>query len=98
LYYGYIERQRAAPYLQPWFWLLINLLVLYLAKKPSFYPDRYLTLGLAYSSLFYFALEYIVFQTDTEFRYFYWNCVALSLAIIVFAFRYTKNKAAKAIE
>ncbi|MCC6372372.1 MAG: hypothetical protein IT236_15315 [Bacteroidia bacterium] len=97
LYYSYVEKQRAAPYMHPWFWLLINLLVLYLAKKPLFYPDRYFTLGLAYSSLFYIALEYIVFQADTEFRYFYWNCVALCLAILVFAFRYAQNKAAKAI-
>lgn len=92
LFRTFVEGQRSMPYMQPWFWLLINLLVIFLAKKELFYPDRYLTLGLAYSSLLYIALEYIVYQADTEFRYFYWNCVALSLAILILAFRYTKNK------
>lgn len=92
LFRSYVEGQRGAPYMQPWFWLLINLVVIFLAKKERFYPDRYLTLGLAYSSLLYIALEYIVFQADTEFRYFYWNCVALSLAILILAFRYVNYK------
>ena len=36
---------------------------------------------LLFSSLLYMLPCFFIFQTDTDFRYFYWNCIACSLAI-----------------
>ncbi len=81
--YSYVENQRTMPYMQPWFWLLINLILLFAAHHNKLSGIKHMLLFLAYSSLFYIALEFIVYQADTEFRYFYWNCISLSLALIL---------------
>lgn len=78
-----IEYQRPLFYMQPWFWILLNLGLLLTAHKPYFENVKAIILCLAYSSLFYVMLEFIVYQADTEFRYFYWNCVAVSLALLI---------------
>lgn len=92
MYYSYVENQRGMPYMQPWFWLLLTIISIYMAGKKLFRADRIFVLSLAYSSLLYIALEFLVYQADTEFRYFYWNCVAVCLIAIIFAFRYAEQK------
>ena len=83
LLHEYIEIQRPMPYMQPWFWLLLNLLILLMVQHARFIKSKWMVLFLAYSSLFYIALEFFVYQADTEFRYFYWNFIAISLAIFI---------------
>ncbi len=88
---AYVESQRGMPYMQPWFWLFMNLIILFFAHRRKFGQNNFIILCLAYSSLLYIALEFIVFQADTEFRYFYWNCLAMSLAIILAIVSRTKK-------
>lgn len=78
-----IESQRHMPYMKPWFWFLTTFLLLIFALKKLSGALKIIILSLTYSSLLYFALEFIVFQADTEFRYFYWNCIAISLSLIL---------------
>ncbi len=78
-----IEFQRSMPWMQPWFWVLLNIIVLVLAYRPVYIEIKPVILCLAYSSLFYLLLEFIVFQADTELRYFYWNILAVSLSLLL---------------
>lgn len=87
-----IEWQRPMPWMQPWFWVLLNITVLILAYRPVYRDIKQVVLCLAYSSLFYLALEFIVFQADTELRYFYWNILAVSLALILLLGHRLKRK------
>lgn len=91
LLHEYIEIQRPMPYMQPWFWLLLNLLILLAVQHPRLIKCKWMVLFLAYSSLLYIALEFIVYQADTEFRYFYWNFIAISLAIIMMVVDFYKK-------
>jgi hypothetical protein len=79
----YIWVQRNAPYMRPWFWLLANVVLLGLIARVK-QPGYRVTYGvLLLSSLLYLLASFFVYQTDTDFRYFYWNCLACSLACCV---------------
>jgi hypothetical protein len=76
----YIWVQRKAPYMRPWFWLLVNVILLAFTTRVK-QPGHRITYGLLLlSSLLYLLASFFVYQTDTDFRYFYWNCLACSLA------------------
>lgn len=70
-------------YMTPWFWCLVNLLLLAAAFLKPLRQIRPVILALSLSSLFYILLEFVVFPADTEFRYFYWNCLSLTLAFLL---------------
>lgn len=87
-----IESQRCMPYMKPWFWFLMTVLLLILVPKRLTGTIKIIVLCLACSSMFYFTLEFIVFQIDSEFRYFYWNCVSVSLSLILIATSYFSER------
>lgn len=83
IFINYVESRRDHIYMKPWFWLGLNCLLVFLAFLKPFLRIKMIVLTLSLSSLFYLLFQFLVFQVDTDFRYFYWNCIALSLASIV---------------
>ncbi len=81
-----ISFQSFMPYFTPWFWFLLSFLLLLFTPflQKGFYKQYYISLCL--SSLFYQLPVFFIYQTDTDFRYFYWNCICCSLAIIILLF------------
>lgn len=78
-----IKLQANFIYMKPWFWLLLNILLLPFAFRMKDSRMRMPFLMLLISSLFYLLPQFFIYQIDTDFRYFYWNCLAVSLAAIL---------------
>jgi hypothetical protein len=76
----YVWVQRNAPYMRPWFWLLVNGLLLGCTGRLKQPGHRITYAMLLLSSLLYLLASFLIYQTDVDFRYFYWNCLACSLA------------------
>ncbi|MES2133681.1 MAG: hypothetical protein V4506_15130 [Bacteroidota bacterium] len=78
-----LNAQSDTFYMKPWFWFLFNILIFFAAfiKRLAFIKPIILTLSL--SGLFYLGFEFFVFQVDTDFRYFYWNCISEFLVFIL---------------
>lgn len=92
LYNGAIEVQSPMPYMQPWFWMLLNILLLLAIRRIRNTALRQGFAVLVISGIFYQALMFWVFPIDTDFRYFYWNCIGCSLAICLWiADRFVKE-------
>jgi hypothetical protein len=89
-----IDVQKELPYMKPWFWFFLNFILLLFIPKVR---NNFLKVGysmLLYSSLLYALPCFFIFQTDTDFRYFYWNCIACSLAIcLLVADKYKREDA-----
>lgn len=85
-----LNAQSDTFYMKPWFWLLFNILIFFAAfiKRLKFIKPIILILSL--SSLFYVGFEFFVFQVETDFRYFYWNCISESLAFIIICAEFYK--------
>ncbi|PZF74188.1 hypothetical protein [Taibaiella soli] len=78
-----VKLQANFIYMKPWFWLLVNVLLFPLAFRMKRGKMQLPFLMLLISSLFYLLPQFFIYQIDTDFRYFYWNCVAVSLAAIL---------------
>lgn len=78
-----ISFQSFMPYFTPWFWFLLGFLLLAFVPlmQKGFYRQYYTALCL--SGIFYQLPVFFIYQTDTDFRYFYWNCLCNSLAILL---------------
>jgi hypothetical protein len=68
-------------YMRPWFWLIVNIVTLIAAFFIYEEAVRRVVGILAISSLLYLAAEFFIFPVDTDFRYFYWNCLSLFICI-----------------
>lgn len=88
----WVEVHRKMPYMKPWFWIIINLILIPFIWLVNDKKIRLCSLSLLISSLLYFLPQVLLFQTDTDFRYFYWNCIACSIAVIL---PFTKLKTTK---
>jgi hypothetical protein len=86
-----IEKRSRDYYMQPWFWCILNILLFAIVffRRLAWLRPPVLTLCL--SSLIYILFEFFVFPADTEFRYFYWNCIALTLAWLLTAAEFIKS-------
>lgn len=78
-----VQEQLSLPWMRPPFWMLLNVLLLLPALRLRNRTYRRFAAALLLSGLLYQLPAFFVFQTDTDFRYFYWNCVAVSLAGIL---------------
>lgn len=87
-----IKLQADFVYMKPWFWLLLNVLLFPLAFLMKGNRMQVPFLALLVSPLFYLLPQFFIFQIDTDFRYFYWNCVACSLAAIMLLSQKSKFK------
>lgn len=93
-----MKAQGRMPYMKPWFWLLLNILLLvpafFVKGQRIFLPLLLLLL----SPLLYLLPQFFVYQIDTDFRYFYWNCIACTLSgIILICVRVSPGKAEKSL-
>lgn len=82
-FFKWMYKVEHAIYMKPWFWVLLNFILLglsFISKLKKIKPPL---LALSLSSLFYLAFEFFVFPADTEFRYFYWNCMAVSVGLMM---------------
>lgn len=76
-----IHAQSGMPYMRPWFWLIINCITLaaaFFVRQPVI---RRIVFTLTTSSILYLLPEFFIFQVDTDFRYFYWNCLSIFISI-----------------
>ncbi|WEK34612.1 MAG: hypothetical protein P0Y53_19165 [Candidatus Pseudobacter hemicellulosilyticus] len=71
------------PWMRPWFWLLMNLVMLFAGYRMAAGVARKAILVLTGSSLAYLLAQFFIFQVDTEFRYFYWNCLAVFVSMLI---------------
>jgi hypothetical protein len=72
-----IRFQSWMVYMKPWFWLIGNFVILIVAffiRDPAI--QRFV-IALSASSFLYMAAEFFIIPVDTDFRYFYWNCLSL---------------------
>ncbi|MDO6432719.1 hypothetical protein Q4E93_19085 [Flavitalea sp. BT771] len=76
-----IKLQSGAPYMRPWCWLLLNVSIFIAGFYIYNASIRKIVFVLASSSLLYMLSQFFIFQVDTEFRYFYWNCLSLFICI-----------------
>jgi len=93
-----IEKQTRMPYMKPWFWLVLNVLLFAFSGKLDKLECRVTYKALISSSILYLLPAFFIFPADTDFRYFYWNCIACSLAVCIliidrFYFAKQDNKA-----
>ena len=86
-----IKIQKGLPYMRPWFWLIVNLISLVTGFYIYHAVIRKVVWVLSLSSLLYLAPQFFIFQVDTDFRYFYWNCVSLFICIY-FLWKYKNDK------
>jgi hypothetical protein len=75
-----IERRKDAFYMKPWFWCIVHVILMAFLLLPRLKNFRTLLLILNTSALFYLGIHFFVYPADTEFRYFYWYSLCLSLA------------------
>ncbi|MBS1586572.1 MAG: hypothetical protein JSS82_13615 [Bacteroidetes bacterium] len=78
-----ISFQSFMPYMAPWFWFFVNFILLLFIPFVAKGVHRWLYIALCLSGIFYQLPSFFVYQTDTDFRYFYWNCICCSLALII---------------
>jgi hypothetical protein len=78
-----VNRQKKMPYMYPMFWVITNILLFPVARVIRNREIRKLYLALALSSLLYLLPQFFIFQADGDFRYFYWNCIACSLSLLI---------------
>ena len=76
-----IKLQKGLPYMRPWFWLIVNLITLVTGFYIHSKAIKKIVWILSLSSLLYLVPQFFIFQVDTDFRYFYWNCVSLFVCI-----------------
>jgi len=78
-----ISFQKDMFYMHPWFWFVISFVLLFFIRgfKNKAYKQYYILLVL--SGLLYLLPQFLVYQTDTDLRYFYWNCLAPALCICI---------------
>ena len=67
--------------MRPWFWLIVNLITLVTGFYIHSKALKKIVWILSLSSLLYLVPQFFIFQVDTDFRYFYWNCVSLFVCI-----------------
>lgn len=81
--FTYVEAGENMPYMRPWFWALLNVILFGLIPlvKDSALKQGYVVLLL--SSFLYFIPQFFIYQTDTDFRYSYWNCIACTVSLFI---------------
>lgn len=91
---GTIKFQSGMPYMRPWFWLIMNISILIAGFFTFDAAIRKIIFVLTTSSLLYLLPQFFVFQVDTDFRYFYWNCLSLFICVFFLAKDRTLKKEA----
>lgn len=79
-----VDIQKRMPYMRPWFWFCLNLILCGAVPAIKRREYRFSVAALAFSGLLYLLPSFLAFQVDTDFRYFYWNCFACTIACIIF--------------
>ncbi len=79
-----IKVQSELPYMRPWFWLIMNIGMFIAGFYIHNSITRKVVFVLAASSLLYVFPQLFIFQVDTDFRYFYWNCLSLFISVFFF--------------
>jgi hypothetical protein len=80
---GSVRINSRMPYMQPWCWLLVPVLLLAASLRMRAGSLKEIIVCLSLSSLLYLLPQFFIYQADTEFRYFYWNCIAASLSVVL---------------
>lgn len=90
---NWVSMQSNTPYMQPWFWLLFNLLLFAFSRNIKEPFKKKFFLLLLSSSICYALPQFFLFTTDTDFRYWYWNCLAISFSFFLLLSSGIENKA-----
>jgi hypothetical protein len=76
-----IRFQSWMVYMKPWFWLILNIVILTVAFFIYDTVIKRFVIVLSASSFLYLAAEFFIIPVDTDFRYFYWNCLSLFISV-----------------
>lgn len=76
----WMEQNKAKIFMKPWFWLLTNTLLLLPVFMINDRRYRYAIILLLLSSLLYRLPQFFIFQSDIDFRYFYWTCLICTVS------------------
>ncbi|MGN6568547.1 MAG: hypothetical protein ACTHJ0_11370 [Flavipsychrobacter sp.] len=76
-----IAFQKDIFYMRPWFWFLLSVILLFFMKKIRNTAYRKYYILLATSGILYLLPQFLVYQTDTDLRYFYWNILSPALCV-----------------
>ncbi|MCB0701037.1 MAG: hypothetical protein KDC11_14390, partial [Chitinophagaceae bacterium] len=79
----WIDNSRNLFYMQAWFWMLMNILLFIPLSRIRDKGYKYIIASLLLSSLLFRLPQVFIYQTDTDFRYFYWTCIACTFAAIL---------------
>lgn len=79
--FTHVDMHKNMPYMTPWFWFFLNILLLPLIFMIKNKRMRVLYAALVLSSIAYVLPQFFIYQIDTEFRYMYWNCIACTVAV-----------------
>jgi hypothetical protein len=77
-----IKFQSWMVYMKPWFWLIMNVITLIACFFAYNLIIKKIVFILSISSLLYLLAEFFIFPVDTDFRYFYWNCLAVFISVL----------------
>lgn len=80
---GSVRINSRLPYMKPWWWLLCPVVLLVIALRLPSTVFKEMITCLCLSSLLYLLPQFFIYQADTEFRYFYWCCIATSLSAVL---------------
>jgi len=78
-----IIMQKNMPYMRPWFWVLANVLLLGFLGKFRNTAAAHTYAALLFSALAYILPTFLIFPCDSDFRYFYYNAIAATLAFLI---------------
>ncbi|MBL7719079.1 MAG: hypothetical protein JNL72_09620 [Flavipsychrobacter sp.] len=79
-----IHLNGAMPWMRPWFWILLNVGLLFGTAKLRNSGYRVVAKAMLWSGLLYFLPLYFLYQADHEFRFTYWNCFVCSLTLLFY--------------
>ncbi len=87
----WLDNNRSMFYMQAWFWFFLNIALIAVTYAQKNRVLKQFCYAILTSSLLYRLIQFFVFQIDTDFRYFYWTCIACTIAVILNVLAYTKK-------
>lgn len=82
-YKAMLQAQAKTFYMQAWFWMLTNLLLLCCIPLLKYTKLKNAFIVLVLSGILYKLPDFFVYQSDIDYRYFYWNSIACTIAVLL---------------
>ncbi|OSZ78693.1 hypothetical protein CAP35_10715 [Chitinophagaceae bacterium IBVUCB1] len=90
-YHAMFVAQKGMFYMKAWFWFVLNFLMLAILPVIKHKRLRHFYALLILSGVLYKLPDFFIYQSDVDYRYFYWNTIVCCLCLLLLVF----NKALK---